>query len=91
MLAHAMKANLINTTQISNHNTTSGGTTQQGKKKSSEGGMLSYGMQEQQQVFQNVIFNNNKAPLSAHNQEVVYGRKQQLSGNNVYETFLNQN
>jgi|LauGreDrversion4_2_1035121.scaffolds.fasta_scaffold936198_2 hypothetical protein len=81
-----MKANLINTTQINNHNTTA---TQQSKKKSSEGGMLSYGMQEQsQQVFQNVIFNN-KAPLSAHNQEVVYGRKQQLSGNNVYETFLN--
>ena len=70
MLAQAMKANLINTTQISNSNNTAA---TQSKKKPSEG-MLSYGIPEQQQVFQNVIFNN-KAPLSAHNQDVLYGRK----------------
>jgi hypothetical protein len=44
MLAQAMKANLINTTQISNSNNTAA---TQSKKKPSEG-MLSYGLPEQQ-------------------------------------------
>ena len=43
MLAQAMKANLINTTQINNNNNTT--STTQSRKKTNDG-MLSYGLQE---------------------------------------------